>query len=329
MPNIIKATLPPCLIQIRLSQYSRGALLSDLKHWLSTENVRKITKVVLVFATLSALFFVLFQFYKQWPAISKWHFSSLDLIWLAASSLIYAGAIFLLAGMWYQLLRVFHEYPLDTRTACGVYARTQIAKYIPGNIFQFAGRHLYLTPYGYEHAVILKVTLIEILLMLTAAATIALLSISKISVQKIYLPLFLAIGITILCIVALAILSFMKLPGRATKKIRKGITLLIWPLAFFIAYSMIFAGLGKLVGWEITRELIFAATVSWGIGFVLPGAPGGLGVREFVLFFFLKDTYPASEVLIVLALFRVTTTLGDLICFAIGTRLKLAEPIHP
>ena len=60
--------------------------------------------------------------------------------------------------------------------------------------------------------------------------------------------------------------------------------------------------------------------LAWAIGFVVPGAPGGLGVREAMLLTFLSGAVEDKSVLIAAILFRVATTLGDALFFLIARK---------
>ena len=65
---------------------------------------------------------------------------------------------------------------------------------------------------------------------------------------------------------------------------------------------------------------IFAT--AWIAGFVTPGAPGGLGVREAVLLSALIPVYgPAAAVGMAIVL-RIVTTLGDGAAFLVGVLLR-------
>ena len=61
---------------------------------------------------------------------------------------------------------------------------------------------------------------------------------------------------------------------------------------------------------------IFA--VAWVAGFVTPGAPAGLGVREVVLVAALTPVYDHETAIGVAAMLRMVTVLGDGLAFLIG-----------
>ena len=60
------------------------------------------------------------------------------------------------------------------------------------------------------------------------------------------------------------------------------------------------------------------AALAWMAGFVTPGAPAGLGVREAVLLALLERLLTPQQALLVVVLWRVVTTLGDVVFFGIG-----------
>jgi hypothetical protein len=62
--------------------------------------------------------------------------------------------------------------------------------------------------------------------------------------------------------------------------------------------------------------VIPAYAAAWLAGFALPGAPGGLGVREAAFIMLVEPTLGAVPGLEIAMATRVVTTLGDLLFFA-------------
>ena len=54
-----------------------------------------------------------------------------------------------------------------------------------------------------------------------------------------------------------------------------------------------------------------AMALAWLAGFLTPGAPAGLGVRESVLLIILAPAAGEASILALAALFRIVTVLGD------------------
>lgn len=70
--------------------------------------------------------------------------------------------------------------------------------------------------------------------------------------------------------------------------------------------------------------LTAAFALSWVVGFVVPGAPGGLGVREAALVLLLEGVLPRETVLAIALMSRLSMTLADALIFLSG--LALPKP---
>lgn len=87
-------------------------------------------------------------------------------------------------------------------------------------------------------------------------------------------------------------------------------------LAVYILATRLFPGIS--VGFPL---LAAAFAIAWAVGFVTPGAPAGIGIRETLLMLMLGDTMGVQESSILVAALRIATTLGDLLCFVAGAAL--------
>jgi hypothetical protein len=59
--------------------------------------------------------------------------------------------------------------------------------------------------------------------------------------------------------------------------------------------------------------LLVIFSLSWSIGLVVPAAPGGIGVFEACLLFFVGRNIPQNTILVSLIYFRVISTFADLL----------------
>jgi len=87
-------------------------------------------------------------------------------------AITYALASFLLAEAWRQLLGA-DAGSAPAAAYHAVYGRTQIIKYLPGNVFHFAGRQILGRCLGHEQAALALASMAEILLLLLVAASLA------------------------------------------------------------------------------------------------------------------------------------------------------------
>ena len=70
----------------------------------------------------------------------------------------------------------------------------------------------------------------------------------------------------------------------------------------------------------IAAKLIVIFSLAWVAGFIIPGAPGGIGVREVVLIFFLSPIIGEPEGIAVAIALRFVTLLGDIFFFIVSDK---------
>lgn len=72
-----------------------------------------------------------------------------------------------------------------------------------------------------------------------------------------------------------------------------------------------------------------AYSLAWIIGFLIPGAPGGLGVRESALVLLLAGTFPKDVVLLIALLARLASVGTDVLAFTAGLLLMRKAGLNP
>ena len=85
-------------------------------------------------------------------------------------------------------------------------------------------------------------------------------------------------------------------------------------LVYFIALRLVF-GSGTSFG-ELTA-LTGAFVFAWIIGFVTPGAPGGIGIRESVMLFVCGGSN-SDQILLFVLLMRISSIAADVFACCIG-----------
>jgi hypothetical protein len=287
-------------------------------------------------AVAVSLGFIGIQLWQHAP----WRLASTHLEVLAAAvvggALLYGVAGFLLSSAWYQLLSAGGP-TASLRSHHAVYGRTQIAKYLPGNVFHLVGRQVMGRRLGYGQGRLALVSLLEaVLLMLIAAA----LGLPIVFQWLVHGPLWiLASAAPLLALIVarwagrhdLALRDLAKEAGHgpllAIPRLLGAATLYA---LFFLVVATIFWVLVLSVADPGRPSISLAASVSvvalaWLVGFATPGSSAGIGVREAVLIAALEGSLgaPASG-LIALAL-RLVTIAGDVVFFTIGMMLGPAD----
>lgn len=225
-------------------------------------------------------------------------------------TLVYGISNLILAQAWCNLLSKFGA-PVTYRWAVKTYGVSQLAKYVPGNIFHLAGRQAIGMAAGLPGWPLAKSSVWELGLLTLAGAVFGVLAlplvVSNVPVQN---------AVIIFVLTAIAATIFLdRYSGRLAARA------FIWYVCFFSASAAIFVGLIKLVSSlslsDASMWLAFggAYVLAWLAGFITPGAPAGVGVRELVLLFLLKGEVAEADLVFIILLGRMVTVLGDFLFF--------------
>ena len=269
---------------------------------------------------LAGVLFVTLRFYEYGAQISIAHFNAFAWIVLAGFVLVYGAANVLLALAWWDLLGFFGA--VTTRAwAVRAYGLSQLAKYVPGNIFHLAGRQAFGLAARLPGWPLAKSSLWELGLMsVTGALFVPLLA--PLIARTNSAPWTWATFTTILAIAV----------GSAWRWFGAPVARAVGLYALFLAVSgFVFVGVLALIAPQggldlgLLPALCGAYVVAWLIGLVTPGAPAGVGVRELVLLFLLGSFISEAESLQAVVLARVVTVAGDVLYFAVAFIMRIEK----
>ncbi len=267
-----------------------------------------------------ALGFVVFKMRAHWGGISAWRPSGTDIAVLAGLVICYGTALFLLAEGWHWIVNLFgHERRSRTYSS---FTMTQVAKYIPGNIAHLVGRGLYLRGNNLSDPQIVKATLLELAIVPAGAVVcIVLLGCTGLLaplVPQAPLPLW-WLGASLLLAALLAAMILGRHLGADIARFVPALLVGTGLAALFMAcLGATFAAVFHIFASAPIAPLAGASILAWLIGFLTPGAPGGIGIREAVLIALLSGFGQEEAVLMAAALLRLITTLGDVYLLAAG-----------
>ncbi|MGK7653929.1 hypothetical protein ACSQ76_16385 [Roseovarius sp. B08] len=243
------------------------------------------------------------------------------------ASLGYAVLLTLPAAAWSCVLREGDDAAFVSRTAVIIYARCNVLKYLPGNVFHFGGRQLMARRAGWSHRIALVATAVEIVALPLAAGGVALIALALSgpygsgdlsrdlfgALGTVELtPAAAALGLILAGFAAAVIVAVARRLGVAATSLTAMAAL---EIAFFAASAALVAGMAAAMNATGPADLpVIAAAylVGWIAGFLVPGAPGGIGVREAVFLYLVAATVAAPTALALALLTRLVTTLGDL-----------------
>lgn len=266
-------------------------------------------------------------------ALIAQHWRSLILA-VALGTLVYAAAGVLLAEAWRQLLGGAGAGPwLDHLV---VHGRTQIAKYLPGNCFHFAGRQWLGRRLGHGQATLAMASLAETLLLIGVALGLSLLLPGR-GLLPPWLPA--ALGCAAAALTVAGLVWWRRRSARAAvagrslvqagdlaRRLASAASL---HLVFFLACGAIVWLLACAIAGPMPLPLaplraLGAFALAWVAGVVVPGAAAGIGVREAALTLALQGVVGGEASAVLALALRVVTSLGDGVLFA--TCLALPSP---
>jgi len=204
-----------------------------------------------------------------------------------------------------------------------VYSTSQFAKYLPGNVGHFVTRHVLLRRLGLGHAALLAGTLIEAGMLVVAAAAWAAGALPAFAPGWSGRLLAMAV-IVVVMVFLLAVFAIHRRPGwhRWLPMHRPGFLLVAWPLQglYFgvMALALMLPAQALPLPSSMWLALPATAAASWMAGYLVVGAPAGIGVREFVFLVLLTGHLPEGDILLLAAAFRVITFGGDCLLLLVG-----------
>ena len=296
--------------------YFMKKVLSDIKPYL---------RWIILGATL---FFLVKTLKDNWEQVLQIRISDSGWISLGTAFLITIMAHVWSGWVWFWIIKEFNQL-VNFPWAIRVYLLTNIAKYLPGNIWHFYGRITEVKKVGVPIEIAILSVLIEPLLMAAAALIVALVGSTQ---ESFFLQLF--CFFSVICIIHPRILNpIIKYLVKIKLKFKKidlepdnELVLERYPIKPFVGEVcfVLLRGSGFLLtilafnSIEFNQILlIFSAfSFAWLLGLVVPGAPGGVGVFEATALALLEQKFAPGIVLSAVAFYRLISVLAE--TFAAG-----------
>ena len=250
------------------------------------------------------------------------------------ATLAIAVGVTLLAHTWsgWVWTWILHELnqPVSSSQFIQIYLKTNIAKYLPGNVWHYYGRITAAKTAGVSGSAATLSVLLEPLLMAAAALAIVLLSIqsvamnSRVTLQGLSL---LGLAAVLMAIhpwflnVAIRFLGRLKLKATNSSAVDASVGLVRYPLRPLLG-ELGFLGL-RGTGFLLTLLalkplelsqiplLLGAFSFAWLLGLVVPGAPGGIGVFEATALALLEQRFSPGLIISAIALYRLVSILAE------------------
>jgi len=294
----------------------------------------------LVGLSIVFLFMQLFKHFREIPHFVWGYWAVLNIILAVVFSAI---TVAVNAYIWVILLRGGGVF-LTLRNAFITLGQAQIGKYLPGNVFQYVGRFVLGRKQGLPREAIVLSMGVETLLVLVTALAIGvigsffekahlLLQIKELSSKSVTLTLLAVFSFVAVLIIVVIVIpearDWIRLRLPYLHFGRVSISVFLY-LAVFIMYGVFLSLLLRSL-WDVDSALqwyqfTWGFALAWVVGFITPGAPGGIGVREAIfILLFSQDLGPGLAASLTVVL-RVVTSLGDLVAFGFAYWLRSITP---
>ena len=278
------------------------------------------------------LFFLITTFKNNWQEVAAIRIAILGWITLAIALGVTLLAHVWSGWVWTWILEEFNQI-VNVPQFVRVYLQTNIAKYLPGNVWHYYGRISAAKTAGIPTSVAALSVLLEPLLMAAAAILLSLLGIqSAIAQTQSYIQLllvFILAGVLLaihprLLNLAIRFLSRMKFSStRSTASANNPALCQIkrypWRLLLGELGFIGLRGTGFLLtvlaliplSVEHIPLLFVAFSLAWVLGLIIPGAPGGLGVFEVTALALLQNSFSTGVVISAIAFYRCISIIAE------------------
>ena len=273
---------------------------------------------------LISLYFIFDRLLKNYSQLTSWVPDKSDYLIIIICIIVYAFNNFLLSGAWKYLLLLSGYKNISFSRCHIIYGRTQIAKYVPGNIFHLVGRYFLGKSEGIPRTALLTSSIYENIGLFLVASAFTIICYILNGVHDVR-------GITLYRILFISGFAFVlgyivyyfinkKSPGLDARDLKSNLfgAGVCYTGFFAIFATVAIAAFFLVVPDALTGNVYYVFLVfisSWIIGYVTLGAPAGVGVREAVIILLLGSLSGEGESLIIAFLFRLITVAGDFVFF--------------
>ncbi len=247
---------------------------------------------------------------------------------LSLSFLFCVLSIYLNAYAWKYIVKWFGK-EFKSNNLVSFYVLTNILKYVPGGIWHFVERFNFIKKISNPQIALFS-TLVEPYFMLCGSFLLA-------SLGLIFSPIYVFLIFPLIFLNRKLIYPVLKIIGSLKGKVFEVLRLpnskdqfeeRINIISFFPTRALILEigfVLSKFIGFYICLNTFYTGdalnsifllvifSLSWSLGLVVPTAPGGVGVFEACLLFFVSKSIPQNIILLCLIYFRVISTSADLL----------------
>nr|WP_321269488.1 hypothetical protein [uncultured Tolumonas sp.] len=202
-----------------------------------------------------------------------------------------------------------------------VYLKTAIFKYIPGNIFHLLGRQVIAKKYGLTDKVLIFSSVIEILILILSSLSLSFFVVIFFYDSFTFLNDRGEFYIKTFMVLFFIVMFFASFFFNVYSKYRYVIFSYFLCVIFFVVVGGITYFLANVllnINLSYQQSFVFYS-ISWVVGFLVPGAPGGIGIRESIFILLSGGVILEGDAFVLVALLRIINLLGEIFGFLLAS----------
>lgn len=293
--------------------------------------INRIGNLLLVISIL----FISITLYKQNIKLTTYVNSMKDIYVYIFIIVIYITSIYMNANVYNKILQIFSKEKITKDYITEVYISSNLGKYLPGNVMHFISRNVLATKYGISQSNMAIATILELMMILLISGLVIVAFAFKyiFSVINFLFEEYILILIGIGCIGILIFIVLIAFYFKFKKKIRKFIKeinlkkakkLLIQCIIIDFFVQIVSSSTYILVILTIYDKhiqswfsLLGIYLIAWTVGFIMPGVPGGIGIKESILILLLEGIFPKNIILVSVVVHRCLNILAEVVTYII------------
>lgn len=256
------------------------------------------------------------------------------LIQLVVCCLLYAIVVYLCPYIYNRMLYITTGRCFDYKKVAYIYCKSNVMKYLPGNVMQYIGRNEFAVQEDIPHGKVALATMLEIAVVLCSTMMIAVLFSWSYTVE--WVSNFVDINVLLLVAIVMGmVLSVVAILFLFKKRILNYLSeiltfrnilifgaMVLYNIVIMIINSCIYFYVLSLLGINMEIRYYLAGiglyALAFILGYITPGVPGGIGIRETVLVHFFSSFVEEAQILTGAVIFRIISVLGDFIGLGIA-----------
>ncbi len=311
--------------------------LKKLKESLCKLNLKKYIKIIGNIITVIALIFIAKRIYGMDINYSD-IFNSEKVLYFVLIVILNVAAIFIVGVTWSFLIEIIIGRKFQNIKAMVVYVRANILKYVPGNVFHYVGRNSLAPKINASHADIALATVVDMLCTVIISAIVSLVFMKEAFFTYLFMffdkfiLFFLAIFFVLISLLVFLVYKFKSkiynFIVEHRKILNKKSFLKFFGTLLMYIFNNIFSAVIYLIVMRVFLNYDFdfysfcnvvgAFNLAWIVGFVVPGSPGGIGIRESVMTIIAGSLLNSDMIVLSMVIYRFVNILADVTSYIIA-----------